>query len=70
MADGGIAESMRYLEVTQEQKLKDQAKVFDPKKFCWVPTAKDNLDGYVVAEIKSANGDMVTVEVKGSVSCF
>jgi myosin heavy chain 6/7 len=59
------AEAMPYLEVTQEQKLKDQAMPFDPKKWCWVPTAKDDHDGYTKGEITGASGDMVTVEAKG-----
>ena len=50
--------------------MKDQAITFDPKKNVWVATAKDDSDGYTVAEIKGANGDMVTVEVKGVVSHY
>ena len=69
-ADPPLKESMMYLEVTQEQKMKDQAITFDPKKNVWVATAKDDSDGYTVAEIKGANGDMVTVEVKGVVSHY
>ena len=58
---------MRYLAVSAEQKMKDSAKPFDAKKFCWVPTEKDEADGYVMGEIKSVDGEVYTVEVKGNV---
>jgi len=60
-----LKEAMMYLEITQEQKLKDQAVVFDPKTNVWVATPKDDADGYCVATIKGANGDLVTIEAKG-----
>merc|ERR1712072_234512 len=57
---------MQYLAISAEQKRKDAAKPFDVKKFCWVPTAKDEEAGYVMGEIKSVEGDVFTVEVKGN----
>ena len=59
---------MEFLAISAEQKMKDAAKPFDAKKFCWVPTAKDDEAGYVMGEIKSVDGDVFTVDVKGNVS--
>ena len=59
---------MKYLAVSHEQKMKDAAMPFDAKKLCWVPTSKDEEEGYVMGEIESSEGENNTVNVKGSVS--
>lgn len=62
-------QAMQYLRIDPNQLMKEQAKVFDAKKWVWIPTAATEMDGYIAAEVKSANGDMVEVETeKGAVS--
>lgn len=57
-----------YLIVSLEQKRKDQTKPYDGKKMVWVP---DDQKCFVLGEIASTKGDMVTVTVKGEeVSSF
>lgn len=57
-----------YLFVSLEQKRKDQTKPFDAKKAVWVP---DEKEGYLLGEIKSTKGDLVTISVEsGDVSFF
>nr|XP_027208300.1 myosin heavy chain, muscle-like [Penaeus vannamei] len=57
-----------WLYVSAEQKLIDQNKPYDPKKFCWVPDAKE---GYLQGEIQGAKGDLMTVTLStGEVKCF
>ncbi|KAG5675241.1 hypothetical protein PVAND_005159 [Polypedilum vanderplanki] len=51
-----------WLFVSLEQKRIDQSKPYDAKKACWVP---DEKEGYVLGEIKSTKGDLVTVSVPG-----
>lgn len=51
-----------YLFVSLEQKRIDQSKPYDAKKACWVP---DEKEGYVLGEIKSTKGDLVTVGLAG-----
>ena len=51
-----------YLFVSLEQKRIDQSKPYDSKKACWVSCEKD---GYVLGEIKSTKGDLVTVALPG-----
>jgi len=70
MGDPMLDDPMKYLQVDTAQMLKDQAKAFDAKKFCWVPTAKDDEEGYVVGEVVSAAGDVVTIEIKGQTKEF
>ena len=59
---------MNFLAVSAEQRLKDAAQPFDAKKFCWVPTPKDEEEGYVMGEIESSEGENNMVNVKGTVS--
>lgn len=56
---------MKYLQVDPAQLMKEQAQVFDSKKWVWIATDPSDVDGYTAAEIKSTSGDMVTVEAKG-----
>lgn len=51
-----------YLFVTLEQRRKDQTKPYDGKKMVWLP---DDKDGFVLGNIVSTKGDVVTVDVGG-----
>lgn len=51
-----------WLFVSLEQKRIDQSKPYDAKKACWVP---DEKEGYVLGEIKSTKGDLVSVGIPG-----
>lgn len=65
MNDPDVLESLHYLLVTKEEKMRTQTRPFDGKKNCWVP---DKEEGYVAAEIQSAKGDEVSVKTtKGEV---
>ena len=59
MRDPEVIESLRYLEVTREERIKLQAQPFDAKKACWVAEHKE---GFLAGEIQSTKGE--TVEVK------
>jgi myosin heavy chain 6/7 len=59
MNDPEVVESLKYLLVTKEEKIKMQATPFDGKKNCWVV---DKKDGFVAAEIQSTKGEEVTVK--------
>jgi myosin heavy chain 6/7 len=56
--DPEVIESLRYLLVPREEKIKASAQPFDGKKNTWVPNAKA---GFIKGEIKSTKGDIVTV---------
>lgn len=65
MNDPDIIESLRYLQVSKEERVKTQARPFDGKKNCWISEQKE---GYVAAEIQSTKGDVVTVKTsKGEI---
>ncbi|KAL3169387.1 hypothetical protein MRX96_016496 [Rhipicephalus microplus] len=51
-----------YLFVSLETKRKDQTKPYDGKKMVWVP---DEKEGFVLGNIVSTKGDMVTVDCPG-----
>lgn len=51
-----------FLYVSLEQKRKDQTKPYDGKKMVWIP---DEKDGFVIGEISSTKGDLITVSYKG-----
>lgn len=51
-----------WLFISLEQKRIDQSKPYDAKKACWVP---DEKEGYVLGEIKSTKGDLVSVTIPG-----
>jgi myosin heavy chain 6/7 len=50
----------QYLIVSLEQKRKDQTKPYDGKKMVWVP---DTQECFLLGNITSTKGDMVTVDV-------
>lgn len=52
----------QYLIVSLEQKRKDQTKPYDGKKMVWVP---DDKECFLLGDITSTKGDLVTVQVKG-----
>lgn len=63
--DPEVMESLKYLQVTKEERVKLSAMPFDGKKACWVP---DHKEGYLAAEIQSTKGEDVTVKTsKGEV---
>ena len=59
MNDPEVIESLRYLQVSKEERVRAQARPFDGKKNCWIP---EKNDGYVAAEIQSTKGNVVTVK--------
>jgi len=61
-AEPTVQDALVYLRVEPAQLAKEQAKAFDAKKWVWIPTPLTEEAGYVAAEVKSANGDLVTVE--------
>jgi hypothetical protein len=65
MNDPEVVESLKYLVVTKEERIKLQSQPFDAKKACWVPDPKE---GFLAGEIQSTKGDDVTVKTsKGEV---
>lgn len=65
MNDPEVQESLYYLMVSKEEKVKTQAQAFDGKKNCWIPEPKE---GYISAEIQSIKADNITVKTsKGDV---
>jgi hypothetical protein len=66
--DPEFQESMKYLALPPEEKLKLRSQPFDAKKVCWVPDPKES---FIAAEIESTKDDEVTVKTtKGDVSRF
>ena len=57
--DPEVVESLKYLLIPKEEKIKAQSQPFDGKKQCWVP---DHKEGFLAAEIQSTKGDDVTVK--------
>ena len=57
----------QYLIVSLEQKRKDATKPYDGKKMVWVP---DEKECFLLGNITSTKGDMVTVEIKGEEVSF
>ncbi|CAF0933829.1 unnamed protein product [Didymodactylos carnosus] len=53
-----MLESLRYLRLLPEEKIKLQSQPFDAKKRCWVPDAKEE---FIAGDIESTKGDEVTV---------
>ena len=65
MNDPEVVESLKYLLVPKEERIRLQALPFDGKKACWIP---DHKEGYLAAEIQSTKGEEVTVKTsKGEV---
>jgi myosin heavy chain 6/7 len=63
LRDPEVVESLKYLEVTKDERIKLSARPFDGKKNCWVP---DQKEGFLPAEIMSTKGEEVTVKVNGN----
>jgi myosin heavy subunit len=59
MRDPEVIESLKYLEVTKEERIRLQAQAFDAKKACWVKNPKE---GYIAGEIVSTKGEEVSVK--------
>ena len=60
-----MKESLKYLALPTEERIKLQAQPFDGKKQCWAPNAKES---FVAAEITATKGEEVTVKTdKGEV---
>ena len=59
---GDDPDPSEWLFISLEQKRIDQSKPYDAKKACWVP---DEKEGYILGEIKSTKGDLVTVTITG-----
>jgi len=57
--DAEIKESMKYLALPAEERIKLQAQPFDGKKQCWIPDAKES---FVAAEITGSKGEEVTAK--------
>ena len=65
MNDPEIIESLKFLLIPKEEKIKMQAQPFDGKKQCWIP---DHKEGFLAAEIQSTKDEEVTVKTsKGEV---
>jgi myosin heavy chain 6/7 len=54
-----LLESLKYLVLPNEEKLKLRSQPFDAKKACWVPDAKEV---YIAAEIVEVKGDQTVVK--------
>ncbi len=66
--DPEFQESMKYLALPAEEKLKLRSQPFDAKKACWVPDPKES---FIAAEIESTKDDQVTVKTsKGEVRIY
>lgn len=56
----------QYLRTSRTQDVIDQTRMFDTKKWLWIP---DDEEGYKAASVKSQKGDKCTVELSdGTVS--
>ncbi|CAF1220495.1 unnamed protein product [Adineta steineri] len=63
--DPEFQESMKYLALPSDEKIKLRSQPFDAKKACWVPDPKES---FIAAEIESVKDDQVTVKTsKGEV---
>lgn len=63
--DPELKESLTYLTIPTDERIKLQAQPFDGKKQCWAPDAKDS---FIAAEITGSKGEEVTVKTsKGEV---
>ena len=66
LKDPEVIESLKYLLVSQEEKINTQLRKFDGKKSCWI---KDAKEGFISAHIEADNGDLVTVStIAGNVT--
>ena len=58
MNDPEVIESLKYLLIARDERIRLNALPFDAKKNCFVP---DKHDGYVTALIEKEDGDNITV---------
>ncbi|CAF3884141.1 unnamed protein product [Rotaria sp. Silwood1] len=66
--DPEVKETLSYLAIPTEERIKLQAQPFDGKKQCWAPDAKES---FIAAEITDTKGEEVTVKTsKGDVCEF
>jgi len=57
--DPEVKESLKYLVLPTEEKLKLRSQAFDAKKACWIPDAKEV---YIGADIVETKGDQTVVQ--------
>lgn len=57
--DKEMQESLKYLVLPTEEKLKLRSQPFDAKKACWVP---DQKEVFIAGEIKEVKGDQTVVQ--------
>ena len=57
--DPEVIESLKYLLVPREEKIKTQSQPFDAKKNCWL---EDHKEGFIPAEITGKEGNLVVVK--------
>jgi len=63
--DKELQESLKYLVLPTEEKLKLRSQAFDAKKACWIP---DQKEVYIAGEITEVKGDQTVVKTaKGEV---
>ena len=63
--DPEVIESLKYLLVPKEERIRAQAQPFDGKKNCFVPEHKE---GFIAAEITGKEGNLIVVKTsKGDV---
>lgn len=60
--DDQYPDPTKYLFISLEQKRKDQSKPYDGKKMFWIP---DDKDCFVLGNVDSEKGDMVTLSIDG-----
>ena len=63
MNDPEVIESLKYLLVPKEEKIRTQSQPFDSKKNFFVPCKKE---GYVPAVIQSEDGNNITLRTRNS----
>jgi hypothetical protein len=61
MNDPEVIESLKYLLIPKDEKIRAQAQPFDSKKNFFVV---DKEEGYLPAEIQNENGDNVTLTTR------
>ena len=57
--DKELIESLKYLVLPTEEKLKLRSQAFDAKKACWIPDAKEV---FIAGEITEVKGDQTVVK--------
>ena len=63
--DPEVKESLKFLVLPTEEKLKLRSQPFDAKKACWIP---DQKEVYIAGEIVEVKGDQTMVKTgKGEV---